>query len=471
MTVLPNFTAEYTKLPERLFARVAPVPVPDPGLIAFNTQLAEALGFGEPPAPNCLSALFSGNDLPDTMQPVAQIYAGHQFGNWNPQLGDGRAHLLGELRGRDGLIYDVQLKGSGPTPFSRGGDGRAWLGPVLREYLISEAMHAIGIPTTRALAAVRTGAPVLRDDGPLPGAILTRVARSHVRVGHFQLLAARGWNEELKALFHFTCDRLGLSDHNPETLLDHVINGQIDLITRWMGLGFIHGVMNTDNCALSCETIDYGPCAFMEGYNPGQVFSAIDRFGRYAYDQQPWILCWNMAQFASALIPLMPNEDAAVDDFTARVRAMPDRLSVAQSAHFAAKLGLQSDSALVAEFLQMMTDLNADFTLSFLHLSGDAPQAVIRQHPDFANWSKRWRADIADMDAAVIRMRQMNPQIIPRNHIIQQVIDAGLNGDDAPFHAALQALTQPFDRATDAFAAYRNPAQPDELVTRTFCGT
>ncbi|CAN0158921.1 unnamed protein product, partial [Chrysoparadoxa australica] len=286
-----------------------------------------------------LAAILGGNAIPEGAEPLAQLYAGHQFGQFNPQLGDGRALLLGEVIGTDGLRRDIQLKGSGPTPFSRRGDGRAWLGPVLREYVVSEAMHALGIPTTRALAAIRTGQDVIRER-PLPGAVLTRVAQSHIRVGTFQVFAAQRDTDRLQTLFDYTVDRHYPHAKDPLDLLTAVMERQADLITRWMAVGFIHGVMNTDNCALSGETIDYGPCAFMDSYDPDTVFSSIDRFGRYGYAAQADIIVWNMAQLATALVPLMPDTDKAVEDFTKAIHTMPGMLQQHWRQRFGQKIGL-----------------------------------------------------------------------------------------------------------------------------------
>src|SRR6056297_3735486 len=311
------FDNSYVHLPDRFFTRLAPVPVKEPRLIAFNPDLAADMGI-TPGTPEDMAQAFSGNRSPEGAAPLAQAYAGHQFGGFSPQLGDGRALLLGEVVDRAGHRRDIQLKGSGPTPYSRMGDGRAWLGPVLREYVLSEAMNALGVPTTRALAAIRTGEVVIRER-PLPGAVLTRVAQSHIRVGTFQVFAARRDMDSLQTLFDYTVERHYPDASDPLDLLDAVIARQADLVAQWMSFGFIHGVMNTDNCTLSGETIDYGPCAFMDAYDPDTVFSSIDRFGRYGYAAQADIIVWNMAQLATALVPLMPDPEAAVESFTKSV--------------------------------------------------------------------------------------------------------------------------------------------------------
>jgi len=318
-----NFDNSYARLPEHMFSDQEPVPVREPSLIIVNEDLANELGID----PAAITAdVAAGNVVPDGAQPISQLYAGHQFGNWNPQLGDGRAVLLGEVITQTGKRFDIQLKGSGRTPYSRNGDGRAWLGPVLREYIVSEAMHAMGVPTTRALAAAETGEIVQRETG-LPGAVITRVAASHIRVGTFQVYASRGDTEALQALLDHVIARHYPQANGPAEFLSAVVAAQANLVAQWMGLGFIHGVMNTDNVSIAGETIDYGPCAFMDNYNPAQVFSSIDRQGRYAYSNQPGIAGWNMAQLATSLIPLMPDQDAAVEDFTKRINAFSDLIT------------------------------------------------------------------------------------------------------------------------------------------------
>jgi serine/tyrosine/threonine adenylyltransferase len=324
MTAHFPFDNSYARLPDRFYTRQAPVPVEAPALIAVNEALAARLGLTLPEDPVETAAIFAGNRLPEGAEPLAQVYAGHQFGGWVPQLGDGRAILLGEVVAPDGARFDIQLKGAGRTPYSRMGDGRAWLGPVIREYVVSEAMAALGIPTTRALAAVTTGEIVLRE-GRMPGAVFARVAASHIRVGTFQFFAARRDVDALRALAGHAIARHYPEVEGPAGLLDAVIGAQAALVARWMGVGFIHGVMNTDNMAVSGETIDYGPCAFMDEYHPETVFSSIDQYGRYAYANQPQIAVWNLAQLATALLPLMPDRDAAIEEFTAAVNGFADR--------------------------------------------------------------------------------------------------------------------------------------------------
>ena len=337
MTLHIPFDNSYARLPDGFAAFTDPEPAPAPELLAYNRALAAELGI-EGDDPDELARAFSGSAPIEGAEPLAQLYAGHQFGNFSPQLGDGRAHLLGEVVTPKGR-FDIQLKGSGRTPFSRMGDGRAWLGPVLREFVISEAMHAMGIPTTRALAAVATGATVVRE-APLPGAVLTRVASSHLRVGHFQVFAARGQIQHLQDLFDYAVARHTPEATDPLSFLQAIIARQADLVARWMSIGFIHGVMNTDNCTISGETIDYGPCAFMDVYHPQTVFSSIDRHGRYSYAAQADIIVWNMAQLASALVPLVPDQESAIADFTKAVHEMPDLVRARWRYHFGRKLGI-----------------------------------------------------------------------------------------------------------------------------------
>lgn len=456
------FDNSYARLPNHMFTAQQPEAVKDPKLIIVNDDLAHELGID----PTDITAeLASGNILPAGADPIAQLYAGHQFGNWNPQLGDGRAVLLGEVVTPQGARFDIQLKGSGRTPYSRNGDGRAWLGPVLREYIVSEAMHAMGIPTTRALAAATTGQTVQRETG-LPGAIITRVASSHIRVGTFQVYAARGDKVALNALMEHVIARHYPSANGPAELLDAVISAQANLIANWMGVGFIHGVMNTDNVAVSGETIDYGPCAFLDNYDPAKVFSSIDQRGRYAFGNQPGIAGWNMAQFATALVPLMPDQDAAIEDFTARINRFGDLFQDAYRAVFAAKLGLADptidDDILISDLLALMAQDGADFTNTFANLHQD--EFVDRGL--FNQWHDRWQArrDIGQADMC-------NPVIIPRNHQIEAVIKAAVSDDFAPFHALLAAVTQPYAPLDDTRAQYAHPPTDQEVVRATFCGT
>ena len=455
------------------FLRLAPDVAPQPELVAFNTTLARTLGLGDLPE---AAAWFSGAVVPPGADPVALAYAGHQFGGFSAQLGDGRAHLLGEFLDPAGQRFDLQLKGSGRTPFSRGGDGKAALGPMLREYLISEAMHALRIPTTRSLAVVATGETVWRDAGGLPGAVLARVASSHIRVGTFQFFHARGEVEKLRVLMDYTIAR-----HFPELapgdalgLFDAVTRRQARLIAQWMGVGFVHGVMNTDNMALSGETIDYGPCAFMEGYAPGTVFSSIDRQGRYAYANQPLILGWNLARLAETLLPFFDADaDRAVDLANARLESIAGIYQAEWLAVMRGKLALDGegagDAALIDGLLHAMAGQGADWTLTFRRLA-DAVEddRVFADAAQIAAWQPGWRARLrADAKAHIL---QENPAVIPRNHLVEQALDAATQGDLAPFHALLAAISDPFATAVgrEAFAL---PAPSGFGQYVTFCGT
>ncbi len=467
------FDNSYAKLPTQMFTAQLPTPVKAPVLIAANAPLAAILGIDPDDITGPEAAqVFAGNHIPDGASPLAQAYAGHQFGNWNPRLGDGRAILLGEVIGTDGIRRDIQLKGSGPTPYSRSGDGRAWLGPIMREYLVSEAMHAMGVPTTRALAAVTTGEDVYRED-ILPGAVIARVAQSHIRVGTFQFFASRGDMTALQALTDHVIARHYPDASGPFELLDMVIARYAKLIAKWMGLGFIHGVMNTDNVSIAGETIDYGPCAFMDDFHPDSVFSAIDQYGRYAYANQPGIGAWNMAQFATSLIPLMPDNDQAIEDFTAAVHRMPVLFEAEWLVVFAAKLGIanphEDDRTLITDLLDLMAKDGADFTNCFAALGHENARDHFLNRDAFDGWATRWSLR-KSKDAAAI-MAQANPQIIPRNHRIEEVIVAGKNGDMAPFHALLAAVTDPYAPLTDTTAPFARAPSKAEQVTRTFCGT
>jgi uncharacterized protein YdiU (UPF0061 family) len=484
--------SSYAGLPERFFARINPVPVAQPRLLRFNQTLGLELGLDVGDLePEVLAGIFSGNVIPPGVEPIAMAYAGHQFGHFVPQLGDGRAILLGEALGGDGVRRDIQLKGSGRTPFSRGGDGRAALGPVLREYLVSEAMHALGIPTTRALAAVASGESVLREDA-LPGAVLTRVAASFVRVGTFQYFAARDDVDAVRRLADYVIDR-----HYPQVkneqqpylaLLGAVSDAQASLIASWMHVGFIHGVMNTDNMAVSGETIDFGPCAFMDIYDPAAVFSSIDRQGRYAYGNQPHAAVWNLARFAETLLPIIDADAAQAVERAGEVLAtFSTRFSKHSLAGVRRKLGLsapeEGDAALAEALLDAMHRNQADFTLTFRALceaaerdAGDTAVRPLFVNPrDYDEWAVRWRARLAreslEPQVRAEAMRQVNPAFIPRNHRIQQVIDAAVEHQDfGPFAALSAALSSPY-QPLEGFESYADPPQPGERVLQTFCGT
>lgn len=470
-----HFDNSYARLPQGFFTRTAPTPVAAPSLIALNRPLAARLGLDADwlAGPEGLQML-AGNALPKGAEPIAQAYAGHQFGGFSPQLGDGRAVLLGEVVAPDGARFDIQLKGAGPTPFSRRGDGRAWLGPVLREYLVSEFMAAFGIPTTRALAAVATGETVIRET-VLPGAVLTRVAASHIRIGTFEFYAARGDRDRLALLADHVIARHYPGASGPAELLERVVAAQARTIAGWMGLGFVHGVMNTDNMSVSGETIDYGPCAFMDGYNPGQVFSSIDARGRYAWNEQPNIAVWNLAQLASCLVPLMGNDDAAVAEATRIVHDFPALYQAEWLRVFAAKLGiidpLPQDRALIERLLALMAEGHADFTRVFAGLSDGSAGSEFADRAGYTNWARDWQARIAECPDAGLVMARANPRRIPRNHRIEEAIAAARDaGDFVPFHRLDAALRQPFADRPDWDDLALAPL-PDQIVHRTFCGT
>lgn len=468
-----RFDNSYARLPQHAFARLAPQPVPAPRLLAFNDALAGRLGLDAGWLHSDAGlAMLAGNVLPDGAEPLAQAYAGHQFGGFVPQLGDGRAMLIGEIIAPDGARFDIQLKGSGPTVFSRGGDGRAWLGPVLREYLVSEFMAAMNVPTTRALAAVSTGQPVLRETSR-PGAVLTRIAASHIRVGTFQYFAVRDDCETLHALTRHAISRHYPQARTPMDLLSAVVSAQADTVARWMALGFIHGVMNTDNMTISGETIDYGPCAFMDRYHPDTVFSSIDRYGRYAWAEQPQVAVWNLAQLASCLVALMPDPDPAIEQATTIVHGFPQLYQDAWLRHFAAKLGIAAprpdDRTLIEGLLTLMAQNGADFTATFADLDTDASRHFA-DTAGFARWHDDWRARVGALPDATSVMKQANPRRIPRNHRVEQAISAALEGDLAPFDRLLAACSAPHAECPD-WTGLATPPRPEEEVRRTFCGT
>lgn len=501
------FDNSFARELEGLYVPWAPTPAPAPRLRLLNAALAEELGLdvaalqGEAGA-----AIFSGTRLPAGAAPLAQAYAGHQFGGFSPQLGDGRALLLGEVIDRFGQRRDIAFKGSGRTPFARGGDGLAALGPVLREYLMGEAMHALGVPSTRALAVATTGAPVLRER-ELPGAVLTRVAASHLRVGSFEFFAARGQKEELRRLAEYAIARhdaeLAGRDERFLGLLQAVARRQARLLALWMNLGFIHGVMNTDNMTVSGETIDYGPCAFLEAYDPATVFSSIDHGGRYAFGNQPGIARWNLARLAEALLPLLADEaQAALALARPVIDAFPAWFDEAWRAGQRAKLGLvraqPDDAALADDWLALLQAQQIDFTLAWRALAeaaaADAASEVTGEAADDAQgapaplqalfadraplqaWLARWRARLAQEDASppvrAAAMRRASPWIIPRNHRVEEALAAAVDEDDLrPFERLLAALLRPWDVQPE-HAALAEPAPPEVTARyQTFCGT
>jgi uncharacterized protein YdiU (UPF0061 family) len=492
MTVHFPFQNTYTRLPDGFFARVAPTPVASPRLIKLNRPLAKRLGLD----PELLEGpegaeILAGKSIPNGAEPIAMAYAGHQFGQFVPQLGDGRAILLGEVIDVDGVRRDIQLKGSGPTPFSRRGDGRAALGPVLREYIVSEAMAALGIPTTRSLAVVVTGESVMRETA-LPGAVLTRVAASHIRVGTFQYFAARGDTGGVKRLADHVIAR-----HYPEIaeaerpyheLLEGVIARQAELIARWLLVGFIHGVMNTDNTSISGETIDYGPCAFLDQYDPAAVFSSIDEQGRYAYANQPRIALWNLTRLAECLLPLLSDDqEKAIEQAQSILGGFAGKFTTAYQAGLRQKTGLlttrEADEALVQDLLDAMARNQADFTLTFRRLSEAAldvaqdqrVRQLFAEPAAYDEWAIRWRQRTSDEPTSPVEraalMRSVNPAFIPRNHRIEAVIQAAVGGNDyGPFEELLAVLSKPYEDQP-ALSAYADSPEPDQRVLQTFCGT
>ena len=480
-----RFDNSYTRLPPGLFTRSTPLPVRHPGLAFLNAPLAMALGLD----PAALSgpdgaAIFAGNAIPPGADPIAQAYAGHQYGHFT-NLGDGRAILLGEQIAPDGSRHDIQLKGSGRTRYSRGGDGRAALGPMLREVLISEAMHALGIPTTRSLAVAATGEAVLREDA-LPGAVLVRVAASHIRVGTFQYAAAVGDPALSPALLAHAIRRhdphLADAEEPALAFLEAVIDRQAALIARWLQVGFVHGVMNTDNMAVSGETIDYGPCAFLDAYDPTTVFSSIDRQGRYAWANQPGIAHWNLARLAESLLPTIPGDaEAALTQISTVLATFPARFAEHALAGWRAKLGLlteeDGDQALATALLAAMEGIGADFTATFSSLAAAAENPVAAAPFDvgpLADWRAIWRARLDRQpqpvtDAAAL-LRRTNPFVIPRNHRVEEALAAAVAGEMAPFEKLLEAVTHPFDD-TPSNRSYRDGPPSGCGPYKTFCGT
>lgn len=487
------FDNSYARLPDRFYSRLSPTAVAEPRLIKVNHQLADLLGIdaGWLASPEGVSML-AGNRVPAGADPIATAYAGHQFGAFVPQLGDGRAILIGEVVGRDGVRRDLQLKGAGRTPYSRRGDGRAALGPVLREYIVSEAMAALGIPTTRALAAVATGEPVIRDF-VLPGAVLTRVAQSHIRVGTFQYFAVRGDNDGLRTLADHVISR-----HYPEAggmpnpyraLLDGIVARQARLVAMWMHIGFIHGVMNTDNCSIAGETIDYGPCAFMDTYNPGTVFSSIDHGGRYAYANQPRLAQWNLGRLAEAMLPLLgSNEDEAIAEAQGAVDGFSPIFEEAYWGGWTRKIGLpeagEEDQKLVMGLFSVMAAGRADFTATFRCLAdaidGGGPGelallALFGEASGIEGWLESWRTRLAsgksDRGSLRATMRVRNPAFIPRNHRVEEAIAVAVSNEDfGPFERLVAVLSRPFEDQPE-HAELMAPPEPHEVVRATFCGT
>ncbi len=461
-----NLSSRYLNLSEIFYTRQQALPVTKPKLGVFNANLAHALGLGEWNADDL--EVLAGNRVPPGITPFAQAYAGHQYGHFT-MLGDGRALILGEQESPKGELYDLQLKGSGPTPYSRSGDGRAALGPMLREYLMGEAMHALGIPTTRGLAVVETGQAVLRD-GELPGAVLSRVASSHLRVGTFEFADATQQPQVLQELTDYAIARhypeAATQQNPPAAFLEAVLEGQAKLVAQWMSVGFVHGVMNTDNVSISGETLDYGPCAFLDTYRADQVFSSIDRRGRYAYANQPGIARWNLIRLAESLIPVLhTDQEAALTLARGLIESFADRYEGHYLSLMAAKLGILPEQAtrqLVDGLLGWMEETGADYTVTFRVMTeGKTPLGL-------ETWCQDWRSRLPDFEM----MAASNPRVIPRNHRVEEALAAAVTGNYAPFHNLLAVLKTPFELKSGQ-EAYADPPKPEDLAVpyRTFCGT
>ena len=476
-----NFDNTYSRLPDPFREKINPVKVKNPELVMLNKSLAEDLNLDFSGLDQAkLSALFSGNELPNDSRSIAQAYAGHQFGHFT-MLGDGRAVLIGEHISKSNHRYDIQFKGSGKTAFSRNGDGRAALGPMLREYIISESMHFLNIPTTRSLAVAKTGEKVIRET-QLEGAILTRVASSHIRVGTFQYIAARNKKGELETLFEYVIKR-----HYPEIesskkqaldLLNVVLNKQIELVVNWMRVGFIHGVMNTDNMSIAGETIDYGPCAFMDIYDPKTVFSSIDKLGRYAYCNQPIITKWNLSRFAECLIPLIDgDQDKAIKLATEVIDTFEKKYEEKWLGMMRSKIGLadedEKDKFLILDLLTWMHKNKVDYTNTFCHLMNFQTQNdIVYENNEFSDWKKRWQERLSQNSSSekyINLMRSVNPIVIPRNHIVEDALKKANQGNFEPINNFLKILSSPY---TDQkhITEYQIPSQSDENY-QTFCGT
>lgn len=477
-----NLDNSYSRLPEIFYTQVNPTPVPSPKLLVFNDTLAVSLGLDNLKDNDEIADILSGNQIPDGALPIAQAYAGHQFGHFT-MLGDGRAILLGEQITPTGERFDVQLKGPGRTPYSRGGDGRAAIGPMLREYIISEAMYALGIPTTRSLAVVTTGESVYRET-ELQGAILTRIASSHIRVGTFQYVSRWGTYDELRELADYTIKRHYPDAKNSDNpylfLLQEVIKRQAALIAKWQQVGFIHGVMNTDNMAISGETIDYGPCAFMDTYNPQTVFSSIDVQGRYAYGNQSYIAGWNLAKFAEAIIPLLhDNKDQAIKLAQDSISGYSDLFFKSWLAGMRAKLGIfneeTEDEEFIEDLLNLMEKYKVDYTNTFLALTFDKwDDSKLYGTRDFTKWHDLWQGRLkrqkqSQSDSQQL-MKNNNPAIIPRNHRVEEALNAANQGDLSKMHKLLNVLSRPYEHSPEQ-EAYSMPPEPSNCHYRTFCGT
>ena len=477
-----NFDNSYSRLSGAFKEKIKPVAVKNPELVLINDALTKELNLDFTKIDeNELSALFTGNTLPDGSDAIAQAYAGHQFGHFT-MLGDGRAVLIGEHLTASNKRYDIQFKGSGKTPFSRNGDGRAALGPMLREYIISEAMYNLNIPTTRSLAVAKTGEKVMRDT-QLQGAVLTRVASSHIRVGTFQYIAAREKKDELEILFNYVIQRhypgLGDSKNKALDLLTILMDKQIDLVVNWMRVGFVHGVMNTDNMTISGETIDYGPCAFMDIYDPKSVFSSIDRLGRYAYCNQPNITKWNLARFAECLIPLIDNDQSkAIQAATKIIDSFGDKYEEKWMNMMRCKLGLlgkeKEDKFLILDLLTLMHEKKADYTNTFCHLMNLGPEIdILYKDRNFLNWKNKWRERLKTYNNSPEKynklMRNFNPLVIPRNHKVEEVLYEANNNNLKPLESLLKILSDPYNENNNIIEYQIVPVT--DKIYQTFCGT
>ena len=478
-----HFDNTYSRLPKVMSSQLTPIPVENPKLTIFNHGFSKELGLDFSSLNNNqIASIFSGNLLPKKSKCIAQAYAGHQFGYFT-MLGDGRAILIGEHLLKNNKRFDIQFKGSGKTPYSRNADGRAALGPMLREYIVSEAMHSLGIPTTRSLAVVKTGENVIRET-PLPGAILTRVAASHIRVGTFQYVTATEDEKNLKTLFDYTIDRHYPNIKDSKTpaidLLKIVMEKQIKLVVDWMRVGFIHGVMNTDNMAISGETIDYGPCAFMDAYDPETVFSSIDHNGRYAYFNQPGITKWNLARFAETLLPLIDkNKDKAIKIVTEIINNFGEIYKKNWLEMMKKKLGLigekDNNEKLINDLLSLLHEQKADYTNTFCSLMNeDVQNDKIFNNKEFIDWHQKWKECLAknnnSTEESLKLMRSVNPIVIPRNHKVEEVLEAANKDDLNPFHDFLKVLAKPYENQSKT-NNYQSPAPTSEKKYQTFCGT
>lgn len=477
-----NFDNTYSKLPEEFFELVNPEEVPNPSLVKFNDLLAEELNLNLNELSNEEKAsIFSGNVIAKGSQPIAQVYAGHQFGHFVPRLGDGRAILLGEVIDKNGIRKDIQLKGSGVTKYSRSGDGKAPISAVIREYIISEAIHSLNIPTTRSLSIVTTGENIYREE-TTPGAILCRVASSHIRIGTFEYFAARNDIKSLKILFIYTLKRHypEINENHITKFFDIVVDNQAKLIAKWMSIGFIHGVMNTDNSAISGETIDYGPCAFMDTFEENKVFSSIDMYGRYSYSNQSKIIEWNLSKLKDCLRLILDNEQQAIL-MDAILDGFEDKFMDYYFLNMNKKIGLNSDDdILINDFLKLMEENKVDFTLAFRYLcdstekGSEELKTLFKNNTKLDNWLIKWhkilKEEKLDLNKIKNKMKLVNPLFIPRNHRVQEVIDAAIKKDYSKLNKLLKILSNPFEEQKEN-NEYINPPKPDEVVHQTFCGT